>query len=65
MKIKELRGQVRQIVKELLPEVMASEATQQIEKKIMERLDKIEKQQKNILGYLLRATSEPAKQIKI
>ncbi len=68
-KIKELRGQVRQIVKELLPEVLNQEQFKALEKTILDRLDVLEKQTKDVLsemnqrhkdtmGYLVRNTTK-------
>lgn len=59
--IKQLRGQVRQIVKEIFPEVMQEEAYTQLEKKFEDRIKEIEKKQMDLMVYLMRATStQPA-----
>lgn len=46
---KELRGQIRQIVKELLPEIMGSELIAAIDKKLSENVKKIEGQVKETM----------------
>lgn len=67
--LKELRSQLRNVVKELLPEVLTAEVLMKI---INERLDKIERdnkavmqemneRHKNTMGYLVRQVSTPVK----
>lgn len=53
--IKKIRGQIRQIVKELLPEIFVSSLVDEVIKKIQPTIDKIESNQKNLQSYLLRA----------
>lgn len=69
--VKELRSQIRNIVKELLPEVLASEAIKAIDKAIALKIKDIEKQvkdtmseinsrHKDTMGYLVRQVTAPA-----
>jgi uncharacterized protein YpbB len=58
--IKELRGQVRQIVKEIFPQAMQDEAYLQLEKKFEVRIKEMEKKQSDLLVYLMRVTSTQA-----
>lgn len=69
--IKQIRGQIRQVVKDLLPEVLKAEiyaAIQKenderlirIEKHLRETLNKIEDRSKDVLGYLMRQTAQGA-----
>lgn len=69
-KVKELRGQVRIAVKELLPEVLIQEQYKELEKQVLARVDEIEKYTKKILhemnerhkatmGMLVRSVSSP------
>jgi hypothetical protein len=58
--IKELRGQVRQIVKEIFPEAMQDEAYLQLEKKFEVRIKEMEKKQMDLMVYLMRATTTVA-----
>lgn len=63
--IKKLRGQIRQIVKELLPDVLSTELfiqlRDELNKKISERLDAVDKKQRDINSYVVRnhASNEP------
>jgi tetrahydromethanopterin S-methyltransferase subunit B len=70
MKVKEIRGQVRQIVKEILPEVLSTEIIALVVKKLEERMSKMEshtkesmekmdKRHKDVMGYLVRQASKP------
>lgn len=56
--IKLLRGQIRQAVKEVLPEVFATEVIKAMEKKLTGdmkiALDKIDERQKDLQSYFLR-----------
>lgn len=56
--LKVLRGQIRQIVKEMLPEVLAMELIKAMEKKLGDdmnaALDRINEQQKQINSYVIR-----------
>lgn len=67
---KVLRGQMRQIVQELLPQVLIQEQYKELEKVIIERLQVLEKEtkktmhemnerHKNVMGMLVRSASEP------
>lgn len=67
---KELRSQLRIIVKELLPEIITSEYHAELMKLITSRLDLIDKntksmleemtnRQKDVLGLLVRQVSSP------
>ena len=59
--LKLLRGQIRQIVKELLPEMVNKELMEQIQKavttQVSEGLNKINENQKNLQSYLMRSTT--------
>lgn len=61
--LKQLRGQVRQVAKEMLPEILESELYARIEKKLMEviikRLDAIDERQKEITSYMIRSQNQP------
>lgn len=68
--IKVLRGQVRQVVKEILPEVMNNEQFDVLRKQIDERISKLEKEvkdmmsemnarHKDVMSYLVRNVSTP------
>lgn len=70
--VKLIRGQVRQIVQELLPEVLSAEHHAEIKKIIEERLGVLEahvkaqmhemnERQKDTLTALIRSVSVPAK----
>jgi hypothetical protein len=65
--LKQLRGQIRIIVKELLPEIVAIELIQALEKKLGEemraRLDAIDDRQKSLQAYMVRQSPkiEPKK----
>lgn len=56
--IKILRGQLRQLVKEMLPVVVTDETMKTIESKLREelnkRLDAIDKRQAEIQGFVVR-----------
>lgn len=55
---KQLRGQVRQ----LLPEVLSNELVAEVEKRLIalinKRMDEIEKKHKDILGFMVRQASK-------
>jgi hypothetical protein len=55
---KVIRGQVRQVVKEILPEVLVEQAVREMEIRIMtyvkKRLDQIDERQKDIQTYMIR-----------
>jgi hypothetical protein len=55
--IKVLRGQVRQVVREMLTEEMAKAIEASLLTHIDARLDKIEQKQKDILGFTVRNTT--------
>lgn len=55
--IKVLRGQVRQVVKEMLTEELAKAIEGILMKHIDKRLDEIDKKQKDILGFTVRNTT--------
>lgn len=66
--VKQLRGQLRQIAKEILPEILNQEQYQELKKHVDERLNRIElhvktqmkemqEHHKNTLGYLVRQTT--------
>jgi uncharacterized circularly permuted ATP-grasp superfamily protein len=68
--IKELRKQLRTVVKDELPQVVGTLQYQELEKTILQRLDALEKKvkdqlhemnkrQKDTLGYLVRNVSKP------
>ena len=60
--VKQLRGQVRQAVKELLPEILTAElvsaALTKSEAIIQDRLKQIDQRQKDILSYMLRNSTQ-------
>lgn len=69
---KEVRKQLRQVLKEILPETLTEEQFQSLNKKIDEKLKKIEddtkavmtemnKRHKDAMGYLVRQVSQPDK----
>jgi len=59
--LKQIRGQLRQIVKELLPEVMAQEIQRNVEKQltdlITERLNRLDEKQKEMFSYIIRMSA--------
>lgn len=61
--IKQLRGQVRQIVKELLPEVLSVELMAAIEAKLIQQikdgLAKIDERQRELQSYMVRNVNVP------
>lgn len=68
--VKQLRGQVRQIVKELLAEEMKTQLyaelqkeikdqVSQVQKLIMQSLEQLDKNQKDFQSYLLREMQKP------
>jgi hypothetical protein len=54
---KMLRGQVRAEVKELLQEELVKAVEEKLMKVILDRLDKIDKKQKDIQGFMIRSLS--------
>lgn len=73
--IKALRGQVRQIVKELLPDVLKTELLEVIKKELVadfttkltriennvkETLQAVDQRSKDSLSYLVRQSTEPS-----
>lgn len=67
--LKQIRGQLRQIVKDILPEVINKEQHELLAKQIKDRLDLIEKdikktlheinnRSKDTMGYLVRQASQ-------
>lgn len=58
--LKQIRGQIRQIVKEILPEILAMELLLAMENKlsgeIKEALKKIDERQKDLQAYMIRAS---------
>lgn len=62
-KIKELRGQLRQIVKEILPELLSDAVFQSIESRLRNemnaRLNKIDERQEAIQGFVVRQSKSP------
>lgn len=56
--IKMLRGQVRQIVKELLPEVFKEELTKAIQKEIEERLNRVDNHVKAAVAEMNERSKE-------
>lgn len=72
MKTKELRGQLRQIAKELLPELLNEAQYEELRKHVDARITEVEKfvkatltemntRHKDTMGYLVRQVSEPTK----
>lgn len=59
--IKQIRGQVRQVVKELLPDILKEQVIQEIMKIVTDRLSQIDKKQRDINSYVVRnhASNEP------
>lgn len=66
--LKVLRGQIRQIVKELLPEVLGAELIQALERKLSDELkqalERIDERQKSLQAYMVRSSvkSDPSKE---
>jgi hypothetical protein len=66
---KDIRKQVRNVVQEILPELLASALIAEIDKKltalVLKRLDQIDQRQKDIQGYMVRqsASSMPTKAV--
>jgi hypothetical protein len=69
--LKQLRGQLRQIAKELLPELLTGEFREQMEQLIKARMDQIEAdtkktmhemntRHKDTMGYLVRQVTVPS-----
>lgn len=58
MSPKELRGQLRQIVKELLVDELVRAVEERLIKVMLARLDKIDERQKDLLGYVVRHSSK-------
>ena len=56
---KDLRKQLKNLVKEALPEVLSTELVQAALASLNERLDMIDERQKQIQSYLIRNTSTP------
>lgn len=63
--LKQLRGQVRQTVKELLSEVMTTELFAALEKRLFDhinsRMDKLDKRQQDIASYFVRQSVQNLK----
>lgn len=63
--LKQIRNQVRQVAKELFPEIMQQELYAMVEaklrKEIMARLDKIDKRQADIQSFMVRQSAVPTK----
>jgi len=57
--VKVLRGQLRQLVKELLTEELVKAVDDRVTKLTLDRLDKIEKRQKDIFGFTVRNSAMP------
>jgi hypothetical protein len=61
---KVLRGQMRQLVKELMPEILQDSLLKEIELRlraeINARLNLIDQRQKDIQGYVVRQSAIPA-----
>lgn len=59
--VKDLRKQLRNVVKEILPELLQSEAVEAIYRLLREelgkRLDAIDERQKEIAGYMVRQSA--------
>lgn len=63
--LKDLRKQIRNVARELLPEIMQHELYAMVEiklrKELTERLDKIDRRQADIQSFLVRQTAVPSK----
>lgn len=57
---KALRKQLRNVVKDMLPELMSTEVLQALDKKYEARLSAMESKQRDLIMYLMRATMPPA-----
>lgn len=55
---KDLRKQLRNVVQEILPEVLTSELIAALKKEINAYLDKIDERQKNISSYIVRNSTK-------
>jgi hypothetical protein len=60
---KDLRKQLRNVVQEVLPELLQSELVKAVEQKLRkemnDRLNLIDKRQKDIQGYVVRQSNSP------
>jgi len=61
--VKTVRKQLRIVVKEIIGEILSSEVGEQLRKENDERLTRIENQQKDIMSYMIRATT-PKRDVK-
>lgn len=59
-KAKELRSQMRNVVKELLTEELVRAVEEKLRKEINGRLNVIDQRQKDIAGYMVRQSALPA-----
>ncbi len=63
MNVKQIRGQLRQLVKELLPELLSEQLLQSIEKRLVIQLqaglNKIDDRQSQFQSYLVRNAGVP------
>lgn len=61
--LKQIRGQIRQIVKELMPELLNEQLVASIEKRLSgqlyEGLNKIDERQKELQSYFIRNVGVP------
>lgn len=57
LKSKDLRKQLRNVIQEILPELLTSELMKVLEQKITARLDLIDQRQKDITGYMVRQSA--------
>jgi len=57
--IKQLRGQLRQLVQELLETELVKAVEERLMKHVNARLDIIDKRQKDISGFMVRQASLP------
>lgn len=58
MKSKELRGQLRQIAKELLTEELVKVVEEKLRKEMNIRLAEIDAKQKDLLSYIIRNSAK-------
>ena len=69
--IKQIRGQIRQVVRDILPEVLNSEMGDSLRKDLFKRLDdavrqiqevlkQVDQRSKDVQGYMIRQTLKPA-----
>jgi hypothetical protein len=57
MNPKDVRKQLRNVVKELIGEILSSEIGEQLRRENAERLAKLEQGQKDIMSFLIRSTT--------